>query len=466
MRSHRLPVVVCEIFLVVLSVDLVRLQETTTDDVFSAEVTTQSVAVPINASYLSSVKYHIKDEGFQDVAAFIIANNASLYNISLQDLLEVTDIENKNLSEISTVLDSFDLTSDDVFNIENIETTFDELNISLFMMYSQMRVSFIPNPSTNIPLLQEQLGIDKAQFDSTILYGNDSTLFRVLKESNFSSENIQKAFAIINKTPSDLYAFVKPYVFEKVKYYPFERLVEVSEEQGINANHVRDLLQALDVTPNKYLAVPAFKNAFDDFAQIINNVEILATRLNNAQLVSVNKVATKWRNVRNIADLYVEPLDGSDTKFKIATLDAFNDDCLYGPVVLEPENYTFSADVEVAQNYSTHHISDCKYVTVIDNNLIEESIPTVHNNKLNIIADFPNATLFKVGSPLFCLGKLYGIAEELNGNQIGFRTFYCDPEIMDTTTIFSGTTAAASSMESYRMLIAVLGLLSVFKLMN
>lgn len=466
MYSHRVSVALCTVLVLLLSVDLVQLQETT-EDALSVETTTQYVAVPINATYLSSVKYYLKDESFDDVAAIIIANNASLYNISLPDLLQVTDIENKNFSDISKVLDGFDLASQEVFNFENIEAAFGELNISLLTLYSRIRVGFIPDASTNIPLLQEQLGINGAEFDSTILYGNDSSLFKILKESNFSSENIKKAFGIINKTPSDLYTFVKPYVFEKVKDYPLERLLEVSKEQGIEQNHLKDLLKALNVTPDKYQAVPALKNALEDFEAMINRVEILATGISQESLVTVNSVAVKLRNLREIADLFVEPQDNSNTTFRVNTtkIDSFDDSCLYGPIVLSPEGYRSPIDIEVEANDSTHHLSDCTYVTVINNTFVEESIPTVHNNKLTIIADFPNVTIFKIGSPLFCSGKLYGVAEELNGNQIGFRPFYCDPDATDSTTIFAES-AAVSCTRSYFLLTVVLGLLSLFKLIR
>lgn len=467
MHTQRLPVAICMVLVVALSLDLVDLQETT-ENALSDEVTTQFDAVPIDSTYLSSVKYYIKEEGFDDVAASLITNNASFYNLSLPDLLEVTEVNDKNFTEISQVLDSFDLASEEVFNFENIESVFDELNISLLAVYRKMiSDNFIPDPRINIPLLQEQLGIDKAEFDDTILYGNDSSLFRILRESNFSSENIQKAFAIIGKTPSDFYEFVKPFIFEKLVEYSLPRLVEVSQRQGIQESHVKDLLGAFNVTSSKYQAVPAFKNAFQEFTNLLNNVEIVATRVSSTQLVSVNQVATKWKNVRNVADLYVEPLDDSLIKYKVATTDSHNDDCLYGPIVLRPENYNLLiGDVEIAQDYETHHMTDCKYVTVIDNTFVEEDIPTAHNNKLNIISDFANATLFKVGSPLFCLGKLYGIAEELKGNEIGFRTFYCDPEIFDTTTIFSESSTGALRTENYRMLITVLGLLNVFRLIH
>lgn len=464
MYTTRFPIV---FFLttIALTFKVATLQEATTDNGLSTEVTTPFVAVPVDATYLLSVKYYVKEEGIQAVAAFIIANNASVYNISLSDLLQLTEIENKNFTEISKILDSFDLSSQEVFNFENIEATFQELNISLLDIYQRIRVGFIPDPKSNVPLLQEQLGIDQQEFDGTILYGNDSSLFAILKQSNFSAENIQKAFSIINKTPSDFYDFIKPYFFASLSSYPLPRLIEVSKNQGIDEGHLKELLDALDVGPSKYQSLPAFASALEDFTQMINNVEIIATIINPTQLISVNRILNKWKNIRNIADVYVESLDSAKTKYKVPVIDSFNDDCLYGPVALTPENFSFQRGVEVAQDYSTDHIYNCKYVTVIDNLFVEENIELVHNNKLSIISDFPNSTLFKVGSPLFCFGKLYGIAEELSQDKIGFRTFYCDPEIFDTTTIFAESAGGSLHVENYRIIYAtLLGLLVVFRL--
>lgn len=410
------------------------------------ETTTQYV-LPIDLSSILRIYFYLKEEGVNQVAAQLIYN-ASVVNITVSDLVEVTQAENYNLTAINQVLDQLDLSSSDLFNFDSLEPTFTELNVSALGIYRKLLEEFIPEPRTNVPGLLDIFSIDQVAFNDVILYGNDTELFKILKSANFSEENTKEAFSLIQKTPSDLYEFVKPIIFASIKVYPVERLLDIVKENGLTPKHFKDVLDAFEVRGERYETVPSFKSALTDFVDEINNVELYGTLVNSSVVATVNYVYNRYKYLRHVADLYVLNILTPRVSYKVNNIDAYSDSCLYGPVLLTFDGISQGNVVEITQNYAEHHPPRCYYAVVENYTLIVEKLDHVHYHQQNLIADVSNNTLFKIGSPLVCNDYLYGVAESDSRGRIGFRSFHCADASLDTTTIFSDETSSASTVNS------------------
>lgn len=419
-------------------------QETTgvIDNITATIEATTTPPLSVDISSFLYVKYYVREDNINEVAAQLISN-ATAYNITVDDLLQLTQIESFNFTEVIRLLDQFDLTSGDLFNFQTIEATFKELNISILTIYRSMAADFIPEPRNNIPVLLSIFGINRTIFDDIILYGTDSDLFELLNAANFTAENVQTALQSIQKTTSDLYAFVKPTLFLSLKNYPISKLLNITTLHEITVKHFQDLLGAFNLRPENYFAILSFRNGISSYVDDINSVTLLALVTNATDVVSINLASTKYNSLKNTLDLYVEDPANATLRYKSDYIDSYNDGCLYGPVVLRPVGITARENLVIAEDYSQQTLENCQYVTVVGNVLVVYTIPTAHNSKNTIIAEATNETVFIRGSPIFCGGKLHGLAEEQSGTQIGFRTFYCDEEVPDTTTIFSPPSAAS-----------------------
>lgn len=422
------------------------------------ETTTQYV-LPIDLSSILQIRFDLKEESANEVAAQLIYN-ASVVNITVSDLVEVTQAENYNLTAINQVLDQLDLSSTDLFNFESLESAFTELNISTLAIYRQLLQEFIPEPRENVPRLLDTFDINKGDFNDVILYGNDADLFNLLKTANFSEHNTKEAFNLIQKTPSDLYEFVKPTIFSSIRVYPIERLLYVVKEHGLTPKHFKDVLDVFEVRRDRYDTVPSFKSALTDFVDEINSVELYGTLVNSSVVATVNYVYNKFKYLRHIADAYVVNILTPTIRYKVDDIDAYSDNCLYGPVLLTFDGTSVGNAVEITQQYAEHHPPNCYYAVVTNQSLIVEKLHHVHYSQQNLIADVSNNTLFKIGSPLICNDYLYGVAEGENRGRIGFRSFHCADASLDTTTIFSDETSSASAVNS-KLLQAVVLLVTV-----
>lgn len=432
---------------------------TSIDNITQSIETTTEYVLPLDLSSIFQIKFYLRNDSVNAVAAQLIYN-ATANNITVNDLVQLTQVENLTLTDINQVLDQLDLSSTDLFNFRSLESAFSELNVSVLTLYKEMRTDFIPDPRTNVPRLLDTFAVDQAEFNDVILYGNDSSLFQVLRNANFSEENVKAAFAIIGKTPSDLYDFVKPSLFPKIREYRIERLLEIVKENQITKKHFKDALDAFQVPTEQYYATPSFRNALTDLVDEMNNVELYGTLTNFSEVATVNFVRDKYTSLRHVADVHVENFLSPRDSYKVVDIDAYSDDCLYGPILLRFEGISSGKVLPITEVYinTENHVHDCYYAAVVNDVLEEERLQHVHFNKHNLIADVSNTTEFKFGSPLICHNALYGVAEESQRNKIGFRSFRCDESVLDTTPIFADeeTSGASTAFVAVKALVLLL----------
>lgn len=413
--------------------------------------TTTEYVLPIDTSSILLIKFDLKDESVNQVASQIIYNATST-NITVNDLVELTQAETLNLTVINEALDQLDLTSTDLFDFGSLETAFTELNISALTVYRKLLDEFIPDPRQNVPRLLDTFEIDQSNFNDVILYGTDADLFTILKSANFSEENVQQAFnAILGKTPSDLYDFVKPLIFPRIRVYSIERLLEIVKKSELTPKHFEDVLDVFRVSRARYDEVPVFKASLNDYIKAINNLELYGTLVNWNNIATVNLVYNRYQHLKSVANMYVETIATPRINYKVANIEAYSDDCLYGPVIVNFEGNYKGRTIEITEDYpaDNHHVHGCYYVVTTATGggvLISEKLTHVHYKQFSLIADVSNTTEFKTGSPLICNNQLYGVAEDINKGRIGFRSFNCDGPSPDTTTIFADDPSVASTL--------------------
>lgn len=429
---------------------------TSIDNITQPIETTTEYVLPIDASSIFSIKFDLKDESVNNVAAQIIYNGTQA-NITVNDVVELTQAESLNLTVMNEVLDKLDLSSPELFNFESLESAFTELNISALAVYRKMLDEFIPQPRENVPRLLNTFDIDQTQFNDVILYGSDSDLFNTLKSANFSEENVQNAFDILGKTPSDLYDFLKPIIFPQVRIYPIERILNIVKKQGITSRHFKDVLDIFELSRARYNAIPSFRDALADYVNQMNNIELYGTLVNVSEIATVNLVYNRYQYLHGVANAYVESIVSPRTRYLVKDIDAYTDDCQYGPVIVNFEGGSTGKSVSIAQDYGKDHIHGCRYVVVSNGSIVIEEFDHVHYKQYSLVAHASNTTEFKLGSPLICYDQLYGVAEDTSKGKIGFRSFHCDDSVLDLTTIFSDDTSAALKVQG-----AIKAFISIF----
>lgn len=439
-------------------------QENTTltiDNITQSIETTTEYILPIDSSSIFLIRFDLKEQGLNQIAAQVIYN-ATAANVTVNDLVELTQAETLNLTVANEVLDTLDLSSPELFNFDSLESVFNELNISVLSVYRKMLDEFIPDARNNVPRLLDTFEIDQPTFNDAILYGTDADLFNILKAANFSENNVQIAFNITGKTPSDLYDFLKPIIFPRIRVYPIERLLSIVKTNGLTAKHFEDVLDIFELSRARYDSIPSFRDALTNYVSEINNLELYGTLVNINQIATVNFAYNRYQHLQRVADAYVENTIIPRVRYNVTDIDAYSDDCLYGPVIVKFEGSNGGKTVEITQEYPQHHIHGCHYVVADKDGILISEAVHVHYNQYNLIADVSNSTEFKIGSPLICKNQLYGVAEDINKGRIGFRSFHCDGSLPDTTTIFADNASAATKILTEIQSIVLLFLIQVF----
>lgn len=427
----------------------------------SSQETAIAPPVPVNVSSFVRVKFYLSENGSLQLASELIAKNVTTYNITIRDIVEVTQVDKFNFSQVSVLLDKFDVTSADLCNFRTLEVVFKQLNISILAVYQELKNS-LADPRNDIPKVLEILGIDSVRFNDIIAYGTDEELFNFLKQQNITAESVQKVYETLGKTPSDTYEFIKGFVFAKIGDYDLQLVVSYLQSLGISAKQFQDVLKEAGVRKEDFYRAESFRKAFFDFVKVINEEEYLGIVLNLIQVTSVKSVENRWRSLRDYANIFVENIDNSS--IPVQQIAPFDNDCSYGPIILSvnqrsAENNTFI----ITDEYDVEEIEKCTYVTLINGtSLVSEDVSVFQASKQNIIAKFTNSSIFKVGSPLFCKSRLYGLAEQKQGDNVGFRTFFCDPEESDATTILPENGGRVNA-GGFLACAAVLGLLCWFR---
>lgn len=434
---------------------------TAIDNITQPIETTTEYVLPIDLSSIFSIKFDLKEESVNQVAAQVVYNGTEA-NITVNDLVELTEAESLNLTVVNEVLDKLDLSSPDLFDFNSLESAFTELNVSALAVYRRMLEEFIPQPRENVPRLLDTFDINQSTFNDVILYGNDTDLFNILKSANFSEENVQKAFDIIGKTPSNLYDFLKPIIFPNIRVYPIERLLNIVKSNGLTPKHFEDVLDIFELSRARYNAIPSFRNALTDYVNQINNVELYGTLVNVSEIATVNFVYNRYEHLHRVANAYVESVVTPRTSYKVTYINAYTDDCLYGPVIVKFEGSSAGKAVAIAQDYGEHHIHGCHYVVATGGPLIKEKLDHVDYKQYSLVAEVSNSTELKIGSPLICYDYLYGVAEDISKGRIGFRSFHCDGSVLDTTTIFADDASAATRVHYAINTITVMIIIQTF----
>lgn len=417
--------------------------------------------IPLNISSFVRIKFYLSENGSLRLASELVAKNITTYNITIRDIIEVTQLDKFNFSQISVLLDKFDLTSADLCNFDTLEFVFKQLNISILAVYQQLKNS-LADPRNDIPKVLEILGIDSVQFNNIIAYGTDDELFSFLKAQNITAESVQKVYETFGKTPSDTYEFIKGFVFAKVGDYDLQLVIDYLNNRGISANQFQEVLIAAGVNKEDFYRAESFRKAFLDFVDVINQKEYLGIVLNPFQVTTVKSVQNRWNSLKEYADIFVENVDNNP--IIVQQIAPFDNDCTYGPILL-------SVNIRAAENNTSaitdgddfEEIDQCTYVTLFnDTFLISEEVRVSQTTTQNIVAQFTNSSIFKIGSPLFCKRMLYGLAEQKKESKVGFRTFSCDPEEPLVTTILPES-GARKSKAAILVYAAVLGLLCWFR---
>lgn len=435
---------------------------TSIDNITPIIETTTEYVLPIDLSSIFRIKFDLKEEGVNQVAAQVIYYNGTAANITVNDLVELTQAESLNLTGANQVLDALDLSSSDLFNVDSLESAFTELNISALAVYRRMLEEFIPSPRDNVPRLLDTFDIEKTNFNDVILYGSDSDFFAILKSANFSEENLQEAFNIIGKTPSDLYDFIKPIIFSRIRVYPIERLLSVVKKNGLTPKHFEDVLDIFKLPRSRYDDIPSIKNALTDFVNQLNTVEVFGTLVKANQLATVNLVYSQYQRFHHVANVYVENIITPRTIYNVTDIDAYTDDCSFGPVIVNFEGNYVGKSIEITQDYPEHHLHGCHYVVVEGATIISEKLRHVLYKQYSLVADVSNNTVLKIGSPLVCSDQLYGVAEDTSKGKIGFRSFRCDGSELDSTTIFADDTSAGLTISVDAKIFVLLCAIQIF----
>lgn len=420
------------VFCLFLPILLVNAQESTTEDSSKEDLKEP----PIDISALFRISYFVRDNATLDLAAKFV-NEAHNHNITLKDVIEVTKMDTYSFTFINGLLERFDIHPEEFITVESLESAFNALNISILSIYKELVTKgFVPDAKKNVPEILDVLGIDQAEFNNIILYGSDADLFKLLKSSNITGEGVKSAFNIIGKTPSDFYDFIRPSIFAQIKLYSLDTLLYQLHQFDIGEKQLKDVLEAFEVAPNDLYGVESFRAAFEQFVDEINKEYTIGVLYSNSEVATANSVLKKIGEYQYSIGVSAAAVDTSTT-YPVSEFKLFDDQCSFTPLILNVGALSGRNPAVVADSYNTTHLlGNCKYITTDGSLLLVEEVTSAHNHKVDLKVELSNIELYKVGSPLFCDDKLFGLAEERKDNSVGFRTFYCDPDNSGHTTIF------------------------------
>lgn len=395
-------------------------------------------------SHVGCLKYHLKEEKIPKLLTEVCMYNMKCpttnCQASLVDIVEATQLSRFNTSALVEAIEKLNITENDAYNIcliyDLTADLFEYLLQTFGLTFSEIYKNFVSslvNPSQSIPQILNTLNVSVIEFMNAQAYGNDTLRLQVLSYGNYSKENLLTVLQIANKTPSDMLRLIPlNQVARQIrKLNPIE-FTNFIKNIGVTSRGLEVFYGYLGITPINFLSYPLFIQITTAFYDLINPQEVLATLISPNRLVTSNTAQaltvfgkTNDVFVREYSDFDFELVENPLVQYLIKSVILNNTEYQSQDIAfIDIKNPITTGYVQMSNNDNFTTLNNCTYVSKLQyGGLYVENVTKANKEMGKIVITKTANTVYNLGSPLFCQGKLYGFAAGEDAKSIRFSTF-------------------------------------------
>lgn len=414
---------------------------------FAEEDLNDTVLVPPE-EYVVSLQFYLREDKIPGIVNYMLNNSLLERNIDVRDIIQLTGLANYNLDDAINLCKKFDIPESKAFSVSSLELVLNSLSIKFSDFYQTITTKLQLKQSVANQAIAD-LTIPPIDFLSAILY-YDSYVYDVLRAGNYDNEHVTKALERINKSKEELFQAFKNVILEQTLGLNSTYFMQALKNNGLNRNSALKLWTALGITTEDVYRVEKFRNILNDIVEDLNQ------NLTIGVVVGQAKVAIH----QALYDRLTRHVDANTIKIltdKSAEVMVSHNARRLGPNVLELDLISSNGKhsyVEITEDYELDF--QCIYITIVDGEIITEEMDL----ETRVLARKTNSTVFNVGSPLVCGGRLYGLAKSENEEVLVFDTFYTKEDMP-----LGGSTSGASSQNELLFFTIFLIFQTVFNLL-
>ncbi|KAF2894785.1 hypothetical protein ILUMI_11390 [Ignelater luminosus] len=395
-------------------------------------------------SHVGCLKYHFKEEKIPKLLSEVCMYNMKCpttnCEVSLIDVVEATQLSRFNTTALVEGIEKLNISENDAYNIcliyDLTADLFEYLLQTFGLTFSDIYKNFVSslaNPSQSIPEILNTLNVSALEFMNAQAYGNDTLRLRVLSYGNYSKENMLTVLKIANKTPSDMLRLIPlNQVARQIKKLNPTEFTNFIKNIGVTSKGLEVFYEYLGIKPINFLSYPAFIQIITSFYDSINPQEVLATLISPTRLVTSNTAQalsvfgkTDDVLVSEYSNLDFELVENPLVQYLIKNVILNNTEYQSEDIAfIDIKNPISTGYVEMFTSDNLTMLNNYTYVSKLQyGGLYVENVTNAYRQNHTIVITKTANTVYNLGSPLFCQGKLCGFASGQDAKSIRFSTF-------------------------------------------
>lgn len=340
-------------------------------------------------------------------------------NFTLQDLIDLFNIETLDLNSTISMLDSFNLT-EHIFTVDALQKMLNISNVSFNQFYD-----FIKRDVTGEDLNKVLMKLNLLDSYFLIaLVNNYPDVFDVLREVNFSRNNFDEAFSLVNSSTDKFYKNVLNFALEHLSNTTLFNLQD-SLNFTVNKMFFDNVWNYFNVTVRSVYNVEKLNNILKNIVDDLHQNVSLAVLTKSNEITIPKKMFDNFDFPKMVV-FNAESFGNPIKLYKNITLSGVDDKFAYFHVA---NNMT--KPIKVAKELP-EKFEKCFYVTIENENLTKIDVKYVNVTK-NYLAVTNLSNVYNLGNPLFCNETLLGLAsyvDKENNSYVGFDYFYINQKMI------------------------------------
>ncbi|CAH1099564.1 unnamed protein product [Psylliodes chrysocephalus] len=378
---------------------------------------TTTEPTPVTYEYVIRLIFGLENEKVSTFLLDTIFNNSN--NITTTDIISLYSLDYLTLSSTNDILKELHYKPSKALSIDGLEKYLSDFGIDFKDLYKAVFITHLK--LTGFPLRNFfiDLGVNIEDFANAIYFGEPDP-FEVFKKGNFSEKNLDTALEKLSKTKDDLFEACKIEILNNVRSKSTEEFLNILKTHNFDRVEAMNLWKYLELDLESVERVTVFADLLDQIKFNLENTSYLG-------ILSANKVAINKEIYKNIKEKMELSKIFAQSIYDNTTVELKEEKPYYENIVtlsLETDNFTTFIQVATTNKDLEH----CQIITLENDTLISQYVEKVtnKNDTLEVSREDFNITSLIPGSPLICDNKVYGLAKEINNDEIVFDAFIVD----------------------------------------
>ncbi|XP_018322891.1 uncharacterized protein LOC108735431 [Agrilus planipennis] len=425
-----------------------------------------------NHPYLLNIRYDIIEGNVTTLLNEITLGNVyctntfmNCFNLSIYDVISLINLTDYTNAEIAEALSTLDL------NISNPNDLINSYNLTWnkfgdFIHYIDTTVSEIYNsfvnilssPNQKMPVILDLVQINRNEFSSIFLFGTEEEKLDLLSNGTYSIEIFNQILEIANLTDAQLLSIVPLQKMARAivdRKFSYRGILDFIRTLEVTSNDLEKFYLALNVTLDELYSNELYQQSLRQLLRMLNKQQVIGTAISQHQLItsaaSVDVFSADFirflnGNVGQYFTLQAHLVE-NDSEIVPLFSDAVVPEILSKEIALYDLKYPLALFTKVSLNYNGSEWINCTYLSQLENGSLYQEQLDVQLGTSYLLSKKTNATVYVLGSPVFCDDKIHGLAIEEDEAMLKFTPML--PDVVEPPHLIPIRDSATKSMPTY-----------------